>query len=1031
MGLLAMAIAALGAIPEAGAAAEPAARIKAPPGFRVELVYAVPQDKQGSWVSMTIDPKGRLIVSDQYGKLYRVTPPALGQPFEETLVEPIDVEMGEAQGLAWAFDSLYVVVNKGQKYENGLYRVRDLNGDDRLETVESLRNLKGGGEHGPHGVTLAPDGKSLYVVAGNNTQLTKLSGSLVPRVWGEDNLLPRMVDGAGFMTNEKAPGGCIYRVSPSGDSWELVSMGYRNPYDIAFNRDGELFTYDSDMEWDVNMPWYRPTRVLHVVSGSDFGYRNGSGKWPPYTIDSLPPVVNIGPGSPTGVAFGYGAKFPAKYQEALYTCDWSYGKLYAVHLKPEGSTYAGTLEEFVTGTPLPLTDILVSPKDGAMYVTVGGRRTESGLYRITYNGNDPTSPSNPKLTTSEVEARGLRHWLEAFHGHKDRPAVADAWPYLNHPDRFIRWAARAAIEFQDPTYWREQALTERSAPEATLNALLALIHVSVQDPAHRAKNAAPPDLALRDEILKALDHVAWDSLNQAQRLDLLRVYQVLLNRYGRPDETTVKRLIARFNPHYPAQGRPLNAELCRLLVYLQAPDAASKTMALLERAPTQEEQIEYLSALRVLTAGWTPELRQSYFTWLGKANRYKGGHSLGGFIANIQRDALASLNESESSEWKAVMESAGAAATTAASAAILPERPFVKAWSVDELVPLVNGSATGRDRERGRVLFAAAKCFACHRFNDEGGAQGPDLSGVAGRFSVHDLLESIIVPSKMISDQYEAVTIATRDGRVVTGRIVNLHGETFHISPDMLDPNRLVNVKRGDIEEIRKSPVSVMPEGLLNTLNKEEVLDLVAYLLSRGREASTAVEAAGSQSPEFFNGKNVDGWESLPGYWSVEDGAIVGRAPAEGLKFNTFLCSKKKYKDFEISFQVRIKDGNGNSGLQFRSRIADPSRFAVAGPQADMGARYWGSLYSERAPAKMLKASSPDVVTKVVKPDDFNDYSVRCAGKHVTIKINGETTVDGDFPELPDEGIIAWQLHAGFKAMEVTFRNIRFQELNP
>ncbi len=147
---------------------------------------------------------------------------------------------------------------------------RDTNDDDRLDKVELLRKLDGGGEHGPHAVILAPDGKSLYVVAGNATRLTELDGSLVPRVWGEDNLLPRMVDGAGFMTNEKAPGGHICRVSPDGKHWELVAIGYRNPFDIAFNRDGELFTYDSDMEWDVNMPWYRPTRVLHVASGGDY-----------------------------------------------------------------------------------------------------------------------------------------------------------------------------------------------------------------------------------------------------------------------------------------------------------------------------------------------------------------------------------------------------------------------------------------------------------------------------------------------------------------------------------------------------------------------------------------------------------------------------------------------------------------------------------------------------------------------------------------------------------------------------------------
>src|SRR5262249_28653556 len=122
---------------------------------------------------------------------------------------------------------------------------------------------------------------------------------------------------------------------------------------------------------------------------SEFGWRNGAGKYPEYYIDNLPPVVNIGPGSPTGVCFGYGAKFPAKYQEAFFICDWSYGKLYAMHLTPKGSAYTATFEEFLSGTPLPLTDIVVNPKDGAMYFTIGGRKTKSGLYRVTYDGPRP------------------------------------------------------------------------------------------------------------------------------------------------------------------------------------------------------------------------------------------------------------------------------------------------------------------------------------------------------------------------------------------------------------------------------------------------------------------------------------------------------------------------------------------------------------------------------------------------------------------------------------------------------------------
>src|SRR5436190_1967719 len=189
--------------------------------------------------------------------------------------------------------------------------------------------------------------------------------------------------------------------------------------------------------------------------------------------------------------------------------------------------------------------------------------------------------------------------------------------------------------------------------------------------------------------------------------------------------------------------------------------------------------------------------------------------------------------------------------------------------------------------------------------------------------------------------------------------------------------------------------------------------------------ALTAGNSIGADDKsDFFNGKDLDGREGLlKDYWSVQDGAIVGASP-QGLKFNTFLCSKKKYKDFELSFQVRLKDAKGNSGVQIRSKIRDSAKdkenFAVEGPQCDMGDVYWGSLYGEHF-GGMMKQAPKDVVLKVLKKDDFNDYYIKCVGKHVTIKLNGETTVDDDFPKLPDDGIIAWQMHAG-GPMEVVFK---------
>ena len=788
-------------------------------GFKVELLYTVPKDTQGSWVNMAVDPKGRLTVSDQYGKLYTVTPPALGGNPSDTKVEPIAAPIGEAHGLLWAFDALYVVVNRGQSYESGLYRVTDSDKDGSLDKVEMLRALKGGGEHGPHAVVLSPNGKSLYVIAGNATALPELAGSKVPKLYDEDQILPYMTDGNGFMSDERAPGGWICKVDPEGKSWVLVSMGYRNPFDMAFNRNGDLFTYDSDMEWDVNTPWYRPTRVCLADSGADFGYRNGSGKWPTYYPDSLPPTINIGPGSPTGVTFGYGAKFPAKYQDAFFICDWSYGKLYAVHMTPEQSHYKAELEEFITGTPLPLTDVVVNPKDGAMYFAIGGRKTLSGLYRVTYAGTESTQappatdrPSGPDFT--------LRARLESFHGKPDPKAIDAAWPHLGHPDRFIRYAARVAIEFQDPTTWQDRALAE-DGTQASLTALLAL--------------ARAGDKSLNQKIIHRLGRLDWANLPLAQKLDALRIVELVIIRMGPLPDGMKSGLSVHLDGLFPSQSRELNAEMCKILIRLEAPTAAAKTMALLAKAPTQEEQMEYVMALRNLKTGWTPELRKEYFGWFQGAGRFRGGSSLNGFLKHMKSDAVQTLSGEEKTALKPILD-----APPDAKAAIkaATNRPFVKAWTLDELAPIVDKGMKGRDYDRGRALFGATSCFACHRYDNEGGAVGPDLSGVAGRLSPRDLLESIVVPSKSVSDQYQAVILATTDGRVVTGRIVNLAGDNIMINTDMLDPNAITQVNRNQVEATKPSTVSMMPEGLLNTLKEDEVLDLMAFVLSRGDRKS-------------------------------------------------------------------------------------------------------------------------------------------------------------------------------------------------
>jgi putative heme-binding domain-containing protein len=805
------------------------ANMKVAKDFRIELLYTVPRKTEGSWVAMCIDPKGRLIVSDQNGALYRVTLPESSGGAART--EKINLKTGFAHGLLWAFDSLYVAVDEG-KQAHGIYRIRDTNGDDQLDKIELLRKVEASGEHGIHSLVLAPNGKSIYVVIGNNSSLTEMTSSRVPYDWSEDQLLPRLP--TGFMDDSYAPQGYIAKFDPDGKNWELIAMGMRNPFDIAFNNVGELFTHDADMEWDIGDPWYRPTRVNHIISGAEFGFRNGDGKWPDYYIDSFGAVVNIGPGSPTGTTFGYGAKFPAKYQNALFLADWSFGKVRALQLTPSGASYTGELEDFINGQPFPICDLIINPHDGSMLMVVGGRGAQSALYRVTYVGNESTAPTPPD--TRLQAQRDLRHKLEAFHGRKDPAAVRTVWPYLSDQDRALRFAARIALEWQDVSQWRQKALKEKD-PRKAIAALVALARVSGKDKTHHKQSDPAPDPRLRAEVLSALGKISWPNLSQSDRIDLLRAYSLALIRLGRPDEAQRQRLIGRFDPLFPSKKTELDELLARLLIYLEAPSAAPKVVAALRTALTQEEQVDYAVVLRTLKTGWTPALREEYLRWFLAAENFRGGNTFSSSLRRAKSDAIENLSVVEKATLKPILE---AHADHKSPREALAARPLVREWKLEELVPKVQaGLKGGRNFDRGRQLYSTVACAACHRFVNEGGSVGPDLTGVAGRFSLHDLLESIVEPSKVISDQYQAINIRLKNGDVISGRVGNLNGADINVIEDMFEPGKMTNVRRADIESIEPSKVSPMPEGLLNSLQLDEIQDLVAYLFARGDGQNT------------------------------------------------------------------------------------------------------------------------------------------------------------------------------------------------
>ena len=807
------------------------------PGFQVELLYTVPKGTRGSWVAITFDDKGRLIASDQGGKgLFRIAPAPIGSD-KETTVEKIDVKMTGCQGLLYAFGKLYCSVNGG--VGSGFYKVEDTNGDDKFDKVTKLKAFQGGGEHGPHAVRLSPDGKSLYVIAGNHTKTPeKFDHSRVPKNWGEDLLLPRQWDARGHARGRLAPGGWIAKTDPEGKTWEIVSTGYRNPYDMDFNADGELFAYDADMEWDLGMPWYRPTRVSHSPSGSEFGWRSGTGKWPGYYVDSLPATVDIGPGSPVGATFGYGAKFPAKYQKALYILDWTFGTMYAIHLEADGASYKGVKEEFVSRNGLPLTDAAVGP-DGALYFTVGGRNTQSALYRVSYVGDESTAPVDAK-DTKFAALRKLRRSMEELH----KPAAADVvdkiWPQLSHADRHIRYAARVALEHQDPKAWQSRALSEKN-PVATIQAVVAL--------------ARQDDISLQPKLLEALGRIDLAKLTEEQQLDALRAYQLVFTRTGKPDVKTAAKLAKHLDPLYPAKSDPLNRELSRLLVYLNSPTVAGKTLTLLEKETKVEpwkiaelltrngryggtiakmlanqpaiEKLHLAFVLRNLRYGWTMEERKRYFKFLDAMRGKSGGASYQGFLNNIRKDALANMSEAE----RRVL----ATNTPQPKPTELPKpKGPGKAWTVDDISKLTAAGLSGRNFEEGRRAFSSSRCIVCHRFDGIGGATGPDLTNVAGRFSYRDLAESLIEPSKVVSDQYRGSIIETTDGKVITGRIATDDGKKLTILIDPEDATKVVELAKDKVDSLEPSKTSLMPKDLVSVLNEQELLDLLAYLMSRG-----------------------------------------------------------------------------------------------------------------------------------------------------------------------------------------------------
>lgn len=315
------------------------------------------------------------------------------------------------------------------------------------------------------------------------------------------------------------------------------------------------------------------------------------------------------------------------------------------------------------------------------------------------------------------------------------------------------------------------------------------------------------------------------------------------------------------------------------------------------------------------------------------------------------------------------------------------------------------------DLSLGRAVYART-CQQCHTLFGQGGKVGPDITG-ANRASLDYLLENVLDPSAIIPKEYAATILTLKNGRGITG-IVRQETEA---ALTVATANEVLTVPRTEIEERQQSTVSMMPDDQLKTMKEEEIRALFAYLQS---PAQTPLLATAENVKDFWNGKDLTGWDGDPKLWSVENGEIVGKSP--GLKKNEFLKSQMIASDFRLTLKVRLTPDRENSGIQFRSEALPGGE--VKGPQGDVGAGWWGKLYEEHGRGLLWNRSGE----AHVKPGEWNEYVVEAVGSRVLTWINGKPCVDLDDPKLSRRGLFAFQIHSG-GAMEVRFRDIRLELL--
>ena len=778
--------------------ATPPERIKALPGFTVErLRSAAPEE--GSWIAMAFDPKGRLVISREDKGLVRMTLP-------DGKIENIDSTLLEVRGLLFVGKDLLAHANNS----HALYKLRDTNDDGTYDEVTKLRETPGGVGHGRNQLALGPDG-AVYLTCGDDVKAPEggFDAASSFRNYADDKLLPAPWDKFNWSDTSHAPVGHLVRTDVDGKKWEILCGGLRNPFGIAINPEGEIFTYDADIEWDIGLPSYRPTRILHLVSGVDFGWRGASRALPAWFPDTAPSVMDIGKGSPTGCVFGTNSQWPEPWKSTFFALDWAYGRIHAVTLTPEGATYRGKSQIFLEGRPLNVTSATFGP-DGQMYFITGGRRTQSGLYRVRYSGTPDHQPEGVEGST--VAARQLRHQLETCQTMRSQACLDLAWQSLRSEDAWLRRAARIAVENQDSKAWMDRVGAE------TNSTALAEISLSL------GRIGGLSGLKLLEQKFGTLD---FFKLSPELQKSWMRALQIGVLRTGTHLEAGT---LARLEGLFPLTASEANRLLCELLIVERSENVIERALPFCGGIQPQEERLYYLISTGLATTGWKLETRRE---WL-KAFATLRTEAIGGPAVPQQLDYLRShfLHGLSDAEKNSLTDEISAAERTSATVAVPAEpRAFVRAWDLESLQAEMAKLESKPDLANGKKLFTSATCIQCHRSGTEGGQIGPDLTAIGKRFDRRTILESIIEPWKVVADPYRMASVTMKSGVIFSGRIMAEEATALKIATNPIEPGSIAVAPRDQIASTLI--LSAMPPGLFNSFTATEARDLLAWMESQ------------------------------------------------------------------------------------------------------------------------------------------------------------------------------------------------------